>query len=510
MSARSTTTGGSADALGAELDLRAGDIVLDTRFALASGRLSANADHSLRLGSRADLDLSGRKVSLFDVDNYSWGGDAELTAGDGSVQTDAASRIDLSARNNRAGRLTVTALGASDGRVDLAGRILGQASGRQDVGGSVVPYDSGELLVRAQQLHDFSGLNQRLTGDGVTGARSFQLKQGDLLIGDEVKARKVDISVDGGALQVRGRIDASGEQVGSIRLAARDGLQVDGTLDAHGTALRVDSYGGIIDSPNRAIVELESRSGTLVLGPAARVDLRSGTGVAVGTAPGQNDGRARGTLALNVPRSGGSDAAIRSDAGLQVMGARDVFVTAVRRYEDAPLATTPDVNGHRSQMVTQAWLDTVVDPASTAWMNAALGNADLSARLAALGSVRLRPGVDIIGVASAANPEGDLTVSGDLDLSGYRYGPQSDRQDPARRGFGESGAMRLRAAGDLNVYGSINDGFAPPRPVRTTRAGNWSRAPCSASVSPRSVQTWWLPAMASCWTSARGSRPARC
>ncbi|MGF6416711.1 filamentous hemagglutinin family protein [Stenotrophomonas sp. AN71] len=462
LSARSTAAGGSADALGAELDLRAGNIVLDTRFALASGRLSANADHSLRLGSRADLDLSGRKVSLYDVDNYSWGGDAELTAGDGSVQTDAASRIDLSARNNRAGRLTVTALGAGDGRVDLAGQILGQASGRQDVGGSTVPYDGGELVVRAQQLQDFSGLNQRLTHDGVTGARSFQLKQGDLLIGDEVKARKVDISVDGGALRVRGRIDASGEQVGSIRLAARDGLQVDGTLDAHGTALRVDSYGGIIDSPNRAMVELESRTGTLALGSTAQIDVRSGTGVAVGTAPGQNDGRARGTLALNVPRSGGSDAAIRSDAGVQVVGARDVFVTAVRRYEDAPLATTPDVNGHRSQMVTQAWLDSVVDPDSTAWMNAALGNADLSARLAALGSVRLRPGVDVVGVASAANPEGDLTVGGDLDLSGYRYGPQSNRLDPARRGFGESGALRLRAAGDLNVYGSINDGFAPP------------------------------------------------
>lgn len=470
LTAHGTGAGRAADALGAELDLRASDIVLDTRFALASGRLTANAEHSVRLGSKAELDLSGRKVSLFDVDNYSWGGDVELTAADGSVLADAASRIDVSARNNRAGRLTVTALGAGDGRVDLAGQILGQASGRHDVGGSVVPYDSGELVVRAQQLQDFSGLNQRLTRDGVTGARSFQIKQGDLVIGDEVKARKVDISVDGGALRVNGRIDASGEQVGSIRLAARDGLQVDGTLDAHGTALRVDSYGSIIDSPNRAIVELESRSGTLALGRTARVDLRSGTDVAAGNGAGQNDGRARGTLVLNMPRSGAADASIRSEAGLQVLGARDIFATGVRRYEGAPLATTPDVNGHRSQMVTQAWLDSVVDPDSAAWMNAALGNGDLSARLAALGSVRLRPGVEIVGVPSAANPDGDLTVSGDLDLSGYRYGPQANRADPARRGFGEAGALRLRAAGDLHVYGSINDGFAPP-PLSPDDAG---------------------------------------
>ncbi|KAG0732685.1 hypothetical protein G6F23_014075 [Rhizopus arrhizus] len=47
-------------------------------------------------------------------------------------------------------------------------------------------------------------------------------------------------------------------------------------------------------------------------------------------------------------------------------------------------------------------------------------------------------------------------------MSGYRYGPQANRNDPLRRGFGESAALVLRAAGDLSIYGSINDGFAPP------------------------------------------------
>ncbi|UUS13900.1 hypothetical protein NMB32_18680 [Stenotrophomonas sp. CD2] len=329
----------AADALGAELTLDADDILLDTRIALASGRLAATAARSVQLGSSANLDLSGRKVSLFDVDTYSVGGDVTLTATEGDVRSDAASRVDLSAQNNRAGRLTVTALGTAGGHVDLAGRLLGQASGTLDAGGSLVPYENGELVVRARELTDFSGLNQRLTRDGVTGARSFQIKQGDLLIGDEVKARKVDISVDGGALRVLGRIDASGDQVGSIRLAARDGLQLDGSLDAHGTALRVDSYGKIIDSPNRAIVELESRDGRVQLGSAARIDLRSGTGVAVGTGAGQNDGRARGTFVLNVPRVGSDDAGVDTGSGVQVLGARDIFVTGVRRYDGAPWLT---------------------------------------------------------------------------------------------------------------------------------------------------------------------------
>jgi hypothetical protein len=76
---------------------------------------------------------------------------------------------------------------------------------------------------------------------------------------------------------VNGRIDASGFQVGSIRLAAKGDLTVNGTLDAHGTGLRVDSYGKIIDSPNRAIVDLTSTEGTLTLGSGANIDLRAGT-----------------------------------------------------------------------------------------------------------------------------------------------------------------------------------------------------------------------------------------
>ena len=462
-------TAGS-DALGAELSITAERVVIDSRVALASGRFEANARQGMALGSNAVLDMAGRKVSLFDVDKYSWGGDVVLSSREGDIVADAASRIDLSARNNRGGRLTVSALGQQGGRVDLAGALLGGASGRYDAGGTEVPYDGGELVVRARQLQDFSGLNTRLTAGGITGGRTFQLREGDLVIGDEVKARNVDISVDGGSLQVNGRIDASGEQVGSIRLSARDLLRVDGALDAHGSGLRVDSYGKIIDSPNRAMVELTSANGSLQLGASASMDLRAGTSVAAGSDPGQNDGRARGSIKLNVPRVGSNDAAIDVASGLRIAGAGDLQVNAFRSYDSAPLASAPDVHGHRPQVINQQWLDTVVDPDNSQWMNAALANTGLQQRTSALGSYRLRPGVQIMARTSSDNPRGDLVVAGDIDLSGYRYGPQSNRADPARRGFGESAALVLRAEGDINVYGSINDGFAPP-PVNPDEDG---------------------------------------
>ena len=69
------------------------------------------------------------------------------------------------------------------------------------------------------------------------GGRSFQLKQGDLVIGDGLKAGEINVSLDAGNLTVAGRIDASGIEVGAIRLAARHGLTIGGqaVLDAHGT-----------------------------------------------------------------------------------------------------------------------------------------------------------------------------------------------------------------------------------------------------------------------------------
>ena len=456
------------DALGSELSIDANRITLDSTIALASGRLSANAREGITLGSRAALDLAGRKVSLYDVDKFSWGGDVLLSTYTGDIRADAASRIDVSARNNRGGRLTVTAMA---GQADLAGVLQGAASGRYDAGGTLVPYDGGELVVRARQLQDFTGLNQRLTAGGVVGGRSFRIGEGDLRIGDEVKARRVDISVDAGSLTVAGRIDASGEQVGSIRLYARDQLQVDGTLDAHGTGLRVDSHGKIIDSPNRATITLGSAEGAVGLGSAAQLDLRAGSDVAVGEGPGQNDGTPRGTLKIDVPRLGSNDAAIAAANGLRIDGAADIQLNGVRRYDDAPLATTADVRGNRAQLVTQQWLGQVVDPHSVAWIDGALANPDLQQRTAALGDVRLRPGVQVVARRSDANPEGDLTIAGDIDLSGYRYGPDANRADPSRRGFGESASLVLRAEGNINVYGSINDGFAPP--PSTPDEGGW-------------------------------------
>ena len=443
-----TPSGAGSDALGAEIKLSGRNVTVDTAVALPTGKLTINATGDITLTNAADIDLSGRGVAFYEQTRYSQGGDLVLSSSGGNITQAAGSVIDLHAENNDAGSLQATALGNGAGVVNLAGSILGSASGSYDAGGTIVPFASADITVRGQSISDFAGFNQRLNAGETFGSRRFQTKQGDLVIGDEVKARVVDITVDGGSLTVNGTIDASGAQVGTIRLAAQGDLNINGTLDTHASLLRVDSYGLPIDSVNRAIVDLTTIGGTLNLASSARFDLRAA------------DSEARGTLNLNAPRVGSNDVAVNVAGTPVISGARTIAVNAFRQYDNAPLAGTTDIAGKTSQLITQAYLDGI-DLDSQAFINAATTNTSLSSRLAGLGNYHLRPGVEIVSNA-ATNPSGDLTVMGDIDLSGYRYGAGANRLDSAMRGFGEPGVLVLRAAGDLNIYGSINDGFAPP------------------------------------------------
>ncbi|WP_339649765.1 filamentous haemagglutinin family protein [Halopseudomonas pelagia] len=467
-------------ALGAEFSLTAGQgLSLDTTVALPSGKLTLAAGGDLTLGDNAHLDLAGRSVEFFDDEEatqYSWGGDVNLESSAGNIRQAAGSVIDLSAEHNQGGRLTAIALAEQAGMVDLQGQILAGASGYHEAGGTYVPYLAGGIELRAQtlggNLNDaFAALNQRLNEGDVTGLRSFQLKQGDLTIGNDVQANQIEVSLDGGQLTVDGTLDASGERVGAIRLAGKQGLTLTGNavLDAHGSLLRLDSYGQIIDAPNRALIELNSGDGQLTLANGARIDLRHGTDDArVQLDPALHDGRDRGTLELFAPRLNGAtsgDVAIDASGALDIDGARWIALNAVQRYDDAAYGSDAAASGRPYQVIDQAYLD-AKHADSSAFINAALNNSNLlDNKLAGLNNstyanaFHLRPGVEIV----SATPDGDMIVSGDLDLSGHRYASLNPHtQQTSVYGSGEAGALAIRAGGDLSIYGSINDGFTPP------------------------------------------------
>ncbi len=442
------------DALGAELalDSRGGSVRVDGTVVLPSGKLSLSAQDDVVLADGAQLDLAGRRIDFFDVAKYSWGGDLVLESRAGNIQQAGNALVDLSAQLNRAGKLSAT---AAEGTVALAGRLRGTATGHYDAGGTEVPYLEGRIDLHGRSIADFAGLNDRLTESGFIGGRSFRIREGDLAIGNELKAHEINVSLDGGQLTVNGTIDASGEQVGSIRLAATGGVHLAGSavLDASADVLRVDSYGKVIEAPNRATIEIDAGQGRLSLAEGARMDLR----VAGSTAN-------HGTVTLNAPRIGGNDVAIDAAAPLSIDGARTIQLNAFIRDAGAAVGNDSAAGGESYQVVNQDYLDRLHQQ-SSAFIDAALSNGALvDGRLAGLRAYgpqfRLRPGVEVVADLSV-NPDGNLHVDGDIDLSGHRYaslnpGTVLDRQV---HGPGEAGALVLRAHGDLEVFGSISDGF---------------------------------------------------
>ncbi|MGE4323811.1 MAG: filamentous hemagglutinin N-terminal domain-containing protein, partial [Sphingobium sp.] len=431
-------------ALGAEIRLNAASIAADTAIALPSGRLVMTAtEGDITLGDGAVLDMAGRATEFFDQTRYSWGGDVVLESAHGDVSLAEGAAIELGAQHNHAGMLKVTAV---EGAVTLAGVINGHATGAEDEPDPELRNSS--IDIRAGSIADFTNLNTRLTDSGVTDTRSFIIKTGDLVIGDEMVARNVTVSADGGSLTVNGRIDASGAKPGTIRLSARDDLTLasSAVLDASADTLWVDSYGAPVEASNRGFVELTSAGGTLALQQGATIDLSSADDVA------------RGQVELNAQRVGADDVAIAAAQTLTITGADSISVNAFRTYE-------PE-NG----IINQALMDGI-HAESEAFINAAIGNGALLGRMAGLtayaDAFHLRPGVELVSA-----PDESLSVSGDLNLADYRYASlNADTQRTGEYGSGEPGVLLVRASDDLNIFGSITDGFAEP--ARTPDDNGW-------------------------------------
>ena len=474
-----------SDSLGAEINLTGNTITDSTSILAASGKVTLTATGDITLNPNSRIDVSGLTVSMFDQKVPTFGGDVSLESTQGNVTQAALSVINVSATGNNAGSLTITATGSSAGIVTLGGTLLGSSTG---------DFNGGGFDIRAQNPGDFTLLNQLLDTGGFFGFRSFDIKQGSIVIasGTIIKAHTVEISVDNGGLMISGTIDASGRTPGLIRLSANGNLELTstGVLDVHSTLLQVDSYGQPITAENRGTIELtvangndianlNNGQGNLLLDAGATINLAS------------PDGIARGDLELNVPRTGETSGDIRISAAgpLNIIGAQTIALNAFWTY--APSPNDPNgtiVQSAGSGVPSGAVILDQVDTQSGTFIGAAETNAALQAKLAGLtaygANYHLRPGVEIV----SATPNGNLTIVGDIDLSRYRYGPNL-----------EPGVLTLRAGGNLNIYGSISDGFAPvslPTGVVNPDQNGWVLFAGTPTLSNVVIETTGITIMA--------------
>jgi filamentous hemagglutinin family protein len=470
--------------LGGEITLAANSVAIATAVALPGGQFNATAQNNIDLASGGAIDLAGRTLQFGTNAVAVPAGTLSFASAAGNISLDTGSRIDVSAPAAAAGSVSFNALA---GEVALNGALAGAAPASQTGGSFTV---LAGTLATATQAADaaagasaFDNINAALNAGGFTASRSFELGTDigpsgaattNIVIGNStagqalLAAHDISVTADLGSIDIAGTINASGTGPGTISLAAQQNLTLEAgaLIDAHASQTASDSYGNPIAASNRAEVTLTSTDGALLLN-GGTVNL-SYPGAA------SANGGAQGQLVLNAPRVGTNDVAITARAPIDVIGAQSIALYAWRTYQ------VTDSNGTVAQNATglpeasgQAILSLdSINADSTAYINATGANTALAGRLAGLAAYgadfHLRPGVEIVSDTLSG---GNITVAGDVDLSGYRYNDAGYglAQQTGVDGSGEPGALVFRASNDLIINGSITDGFAPP-PDKTTTA----------------------------------------
>jgi filamentous hemagglutinin family protein len=447
--------GGSWNLLGRNVDI-------DTIVSAPSGRIVVQASGEATTGvtvgavGKGQLDVRGVTQNFGSGHAYTPGGSVVLDGGAAAVTLGAQSVVDVSAQGADAGSLRVTAANTQNGAFNMLGQLKGSAETATDSGLARAPLQGSFSLDvgRIKDAEAFDALNAKLNAAGMTASREVRVRQGDvgLSANGRMQAQEILIAVDNGNLTVAGELDARGDQGGRIELfvgqALASGakgqlvLAPTAVLRANATQAAVADAGSAGDG-GAVVLGVSNADG---LAPAATdrgasMSLQAGSVIDVsGSGAGQN-----GTVTLRAPRTAnGSDVAVAQFKS-NVTGSRDTVIEAVKTYQGSGGDTTlSELADSDSNLNAGSAGKMAGDATRFMW-----GRSGVLARLQANSGLRLTPGIEVRSV-------GDLTVSINeqavnvsergWDLNTWRF-------------EGEAGALTLRAKGNLNVLGSVSDGF---------------------------------------------------
>ncbi|MGY3621410.1 filamentous haemagglutinin family protein [Bradyrhizobium sp. USDA 10063] len=354
------------------------------------------------------VDLPSGELTLDATNSLIIGGTARLvTAGRASTFFDQtrvvpAGDVTLVARTGNidvhAGAMIDLSAGVAGGEAGTLGVQV--PSGVLNLAGSIA---GGSFALDASTVPNFGALNATLNTGGFADSRTFRVRSGDLMLDGTTRSGALSVTADAGSIIIAPGtvIDASGAKGGIVRLVAAQSLVMreGATIIARGS----EGRGGRVD--------FVAGSGTLALNAGGIIDVTGAT--------------REGRIHLRAGRDSATSGFRLAEASATFIGAERVDAEAVWTYDG-------------------------VSRLDAARLNAALADAEAfmgaekSAILARLG----RSGDSGFHLVSGIEmrSSGDMTVAEDLDLAGKRPG-------------GEVGALTLRAAGDLKIDKTINDGF---------------------------------------------------
>jgi filamentous hemagglutinin family protein len=410
-------------ALGSRLRLAGSSIDDSGNIVMKSGGVTLQAmgtgsGDGIVLGAGAVIDAGGLTKDFKGTLAVADAGRVRLEAEHGAVQLAAGSTISVAAadQGGNAGSLAIVARDAV-----LGGTLKGGAArGTQ-----------GSYAMDVASLGDFSALNTQLNRAGFTESRDIRVRTGDVTVAaaDVVHAHHLVLAADAGAVDVKGRLDASATLgKGSVEVYGQTvRLAAGAVVDASATSDKVDVQGAtptVAPYANGGTVALVSQGGSLDFESGAVIDVRAG---AKGAA---------GAVLLRAPRSGSS---VQATLAGQVLSQRQpgdaraaVALEGNRIYNEAATGS----------VITQDMIDAYATD-NVAFMGA-VNAAALAAGIrgddgAAQGNVHVRPAVEV-------RAAGDLSIASNWDLTGAGW-----RMAPNGSATVEAGSLTVRSGGNLTL-----------------------------------------------------------
>ncbi len=428
----STTSTVTDRAIGAQLTIKAGQIVHGGFIDLASGDLNMQAEGSgaggnLQLANGSVINMSGIERDFADSAVYSSGGMIKLVSKQGAVNMDSQAVINVSggAGQSNAGAIGVSAI---QGNINLSGQLIADHS-----------KSGGRFVSDSNSISSLSVLNSALNTSGFTGKRHIRLRTGniELAANDAIIAEDVLLQSDAGSVLIAGHINAAAEKGGRVQLAARDNIELSTGSLIDASAKSVDEDGGV--------VFMETKTG--------QIDLALGSVINVS---GNEKG---GSVHFRAPRTSGVDTVLGtadddiniSQIAAKIQGFDELTLEGCQAYDiaDGNLAATD-------------WAAPFSD-ASNFMDDSNIGNIfsrlNLSSvmSLAEQDKVHIRPGIEF-------TRSGDLTVSSAIDLLTQRYVVTRTDSNGDSYQYNEPGIISFVADGNLIVNRNISDGVE----LRTT------------------------------------------
>jgi filamentous hemagglutinin family protein len=465
--AETTTT--AASGLGGKIVLNGGNLLVDTTVSTPSGLVGLSALGNVRLGEHATVSAAGISRPVYAITQNTAGGAISIQSLLGNVGMANGAALDISGGAGVA-QGGVLGISANFGDVALLGSIKGAGDTASD--GAHVDIVSHSL---SQGLDD---LGDRLMQGGVHGGVGVSVSSGNLALsaGHVLKAHDIRLFNYGGSgkadssngnVTIDGTLDASGHQGGLVWLGGGSNVAVNGSIDAHGTA--VDQRGGDIrlEAINRispaagvnadyGYENVGADSAAIHLGSTALLDVSGGSA----------GGLSGGTIHLRAPLLQNGDVNVDTISNTNLRGAREVSLEAFAIWD-----TRDSSSGAHH-------FDGIVDPAGLFGADGvAAANADHAAfytttlrdfvqqpgfaftdRFGALDGFVARAGISLNNIDTGIN-HGDVSV-----LSAWNLGAGTQGSDGLltldyrTRGY-YAPVIRLNAAHDVQVAASLSDGF---------------------------------------------------